>query len=377
MPNTLTAVIPTLYEAMRIVSRELVGFIPSVARDSNVERAALNQIVSFHKVPAMLAGNIAAAATGPDPDGVAIGSDTMSITKSRGVSFYWTGEEQVATGHSGQRENVLRDQFAQAMRTLCNEIEGDVAGLYLATARAIGTAGTAPFASTLDDAALVRKILDDNGTPMEDRHLVVSTRTGVNIRKLTQLTKANEAGGDAQLRRGVLLDLFGLGIRESAATKIHTAGTGTSVATAGAENTIGQTVIQMAAFTAGIYLPGDVLTISGHSYVAQAVDATANTITISEPGLRTNVANGTAVTRAINYEANVAFHRSALQLATRVPAMPEGGDAADDVVEVQDPHSGLGFQVALYRQRRRIAYEVGIAWGVKGVQPEHAALLIG
>ena len=37
--NNLTAIIPDLYEGMDVVSRELVGFIPSVFRNSGAERA--------------------------------------------------------------------------------------------------------------------------------------------------------------------------------------------------------------------------------------------------------------------------------------------------------------------------------------------------
>lgn len=34
MANSLTALIPSLYESLDIVSRELVGYIPSVALDA-------------------------------------------------------------------------------------------------------------------------------------------------------------------------------------------------------------------------------------------------------------------------------------------------------------------------------------------------------
>ena len=380
MANTVTAILPTLYAALRTVSRELVGFIPAVARDSRAERAAVDQTVSFHTVPTMSAANIAAANTlGPTASDTALTSDSMKITKSRGVPFHWTGEEQLGTGHSGMRPNVFQQQFEQAMRTLVNEVEADIAGLYKATSRAIGTAGTTPFASNHDVTADLKKLLDDNGCPAMDRSLVIDTSAGANVRKLTHLTKVNESGGDDALRRGILLPLNGFDIRESAQIKSHAKGDGATDTTSGTGNTKGVTTIQASAIAAGDYLPGDVISIAdvAGAYVVVSMNATANTITIAEPGLLETAPNGKAITLANNYTANIAFHRNSLQLATRAPAMPEGGDAADDVIEIQDPVSGLAFQVAIYRQRRQIAYEVGLAWGVKGVQAAHAALLLG
>lgn len=73
----------------------------------------------------------------------------------------------------------------------------------------------------------------------------------------------------------------------------------------------------------------------------------------------------------------MAFDRNAFLLASRTPAMPEGGDTADDVMNVTDPVSGITFQVALYRQYRQIRYEVGLAWGVASVKPAHSVLILG
>jgi len=99
---------------------------------------------------------------------------------------------------------------------------------------------------------------------------------------------------------------------------------------------------------------------------------------LNAPGVvKTVVADGEDLVILNNYRANMAFDRNALVLGARVPAMPEGGDAADDVMTVTDPISGLSFQVAMYRQYRRTAFEVGIVYGTKAVKSAHMALLLG
>jgi hypothetical protein len=78
-----------------------------------------------------------------------------------------------------------------------------------------------------------------------------------------------------------------------------------------------------------------------------------------------------------SYTDNVAFTPNALVLAARAPAAPEGGDSAVDSQMVVDPTSGIAFEVRLYHEYRRIRYEVGLAWGIGVVKPEHIALLLG
>ena len=90
---TLTGLIPTIYEAMDVVSRELVGFIPAVSKDSNAERAAVNQTVRSPVVGAMAAEDLSPAAYAADTPNQTINYVDMVITKARSVPFGITGEE--------------------------------------------------------------------------------------------------------------------------------------------------------------------------------------------------------------------------------------------------------------------------------------------
>jgi hypothetical protein len=384
MANTLSNLIPTIYAAKDTVLRELSGFITGVTRDASGETAALNQTIRYPVVPALAAGTIAPAATGPDPSATTQGSDTMTLNKIRSTSFYWEGEEQKGLGNL--YDVILRDQFAQAMRTLVNEVEADLAALYVNSSRAYGTAGTTPFDSSnkLSFMAQLLKMLQDNGAPTGDLQLVVNTTASAALRTLTELWKVNESGGGDLLRRGVLLDLMGFQIRESAQVKTHTAGTGSAYQVdLGANYAAGSKTIHVESGT-GTILAGDILTNTKtardtNKYVVKtgfAGDGDGD-IVLANPGIIVGWTDNDPLAVGSAYAANLAFSRSAIHLMMRVPAMPAGGDAADDVITVTDDQTGISFQVAMYRQYRRIAYEVGLVWGVKAIKPEAIITLLG
>lgn len=374
MANTLTSLVPDLYESLDIVSRELAGFIPSVTMDATAERAALNQAIRIPITPAAPAENVTPGQLPPDDGDQTISNIPFTITKSRMVPFRWTGEEQKGINTGPGYANLRRDQITQAMRTLVNEIEVDLGSLAYLSSRATGTAGTTPFASTLGDTAQVRKILSDNGAPLSDLQCVIDTTAGANLRTLAQLTKANEAGTTALRAQGTLLELHGFVLRESAGVARHTAGTGASYVTNGAL-TVGTTVIPVQTGS-GTIVAGDVVTIGNFKYVATSALSGGN-LTIGAPGLRENVATGSTVTLAAAYTANFAFSRSAIVLATRAPALPEEGDMADDRMMIQDPRTGMAFEVSMYKQYRRVRYEIAAAWGVQNIKPAHTAILLG
>ena len=381
MSNTFTSLIPAAVEALDIVSRELVGMIPAVYRDSSAERAAVGQSIVFPVVAARTAVATTPAAYGPTTVDTSAPGTAISISKSYAVPFYLTGEETKGTGQTVAKNAFLTGVIAQCMRTLCNLIEVDLATCGKEGAsRAYGTAGTAPFGSAADlsDTAGVALILDDNGAPISDRQLVLNNAAMNNLRaKQSNLVNS----GPDLLRRGILTQLGGFDIHQSGGLTKHTIGTGSAYAvnlTAG--YAIGKTAIAVDTGSNTI-LKGDIITNTKtgrdtNKYVS-ATDGTTTLLTLAQPGLKVAWVNNDTIAIGAAYTPNLAFSRQAIWLATRAPAMPDGGDAATDSTMLVDPVSGLAFEMREYRQYHQVAWEIGIAWGYSVIKSEHIAILLG
>ena len=152
----------------------------------------------------------------------------MTISKSQMVPVRWNGEETKGVMNSGLYPSVNSQRFAQAMRTLVNEVEADLAGLHIYASRAYGTATGTPFATAADlsDNAAMLQILEDNGAPTIDLHAALSSSMIANIRgKQSVLFKVNESGTSDLLRRGIIGEMQGAMIRNSAQIKRPAAGT--------------------------------------------------------------------------------------------------------------------------------------------------------
>jgi len=387
--NTLTGLIPDLYAAIDVVSRELVGMIPSVTRNVSAERAAVGENVVFPVTPQLPTFNVTPAMAVPEPADRTIGTDTMSITNSEGVEFGWTGEEQRGLNNGVGYLTIQADLFAQGLRTLVNKIEaGGVAAAAAAASAATGTAGVTPFATTVGDSAQVRKLLDDAGAPQSDRSLIGDTSMGAALRTLQNLTRVNEAGTMMTLRDGELLNLNGLSIKETGQPSMAlTYGTAAGATTTTAGFAKGATTIALASAGTGTIIAGDFISFAGDSRKYRVITGDTDTsnggnVIISAPGLIQPIpAVATAITVARPasgpYVRNVAFPRHAMHLIARAPALPQGGDLAMDRMLLTDPRSGLVFEVSLYPGYRKIRAEVAMSWGWKATKKEHIVALLG
>ena len=387
MANTLTNLTADLFVALDVVSREQVGFIPSVTIDADASRAAVGQNVRSFVAPAATASDITPGVTPPNDGDQTIGNHIITISKARRVPLRWNGEQTLAMNNNGPGQlNIKQAQLAQAIRTLTNEMEADLAGLHIAASRAYGTATTSPFVSDLSDPAQVRKILTDNGAPLSDMSMVINSTAGAKVRSLAQLNKANEAGSASLREQGVLLDIHGFKLRESAGIKRPAAGAMASATTTAAVLTVGQTVLPLATAGTGVVAAGDIITLANdtNKYVVASVSfaganpAAGDSITIAAPGIQlAQTSAARAITVIAVSSRNMAFERSAIVLATRMPALPEEGDLAVDRMSITDPRTGMTFEVALYPQYRQMQYEISAVWGVSMIKPEHSVILLG
>jgi hypothetical protein len=384
MSNTLTSLIPDVYSALDVVSRELVGFIPAVTRDPTTERAAVGQTVRSFVAPAVTASDITPGVTPPDDGDQTIGNLSLTITKARRVPFRWNGEQTLGVNNGGPGAlSIQQQQIAQALRALTNEMEADLAGQFIASSRAYGTAATDPFATDLTGFAQSRKILVDNGAPTSDMHMILSTSSGAVLRALPNLNRVNEAGNDTMLRQGLIGQVQGFDIRESGQVKRPVAGTAASATSNTAGYAVGATTITLASAGTGTIIAGDVLTFAGDTNKYVAVSGSADvsaggTVVLAAPGLvQALPASAKAITIVAQSSRNMVFARSALILAARLPALPDGGDLAIDRQTIVDPISGFAFEIAMYAQYRQMQYEISAAWGVKTIKTEHSAILLG
>ena len=377
--NTITGLVPDIYEALDIVSRELVGMVPAVSINASAATAQVGQKIRVDVEPEGNLVDVTPSMTVPEPTAQTSGFTDIIITKSKAAEFGFNAEDQLGLNSGPGYANVRAQKIAQAIRKVTNAVELDLTGLFSTMSRATGTAGTTPFGTAGDftAASFARKILKDNGGDI-DPQLVINTAAGATM--IGKQSTVDAAGSDSILRQGVLLDVAGMPLRESAQILTPAIGDSNGNFTSAATGfAVGTTSIPLITGADEI-IAGDVITFAGdaNKYVVTTGIDGPGTIVIAAPGLRKALAaSAVAVTSVAIAARNMCFARSALVLAARAPARPTEGDMAADVILITDPRSGLTMEFAMYKGYRKVRYEVALAWGVKNIKPEHTAILLG
>lgn len=381
MANTLTGLFPTIYAAFNVVSRERIGMIPAVSKDAQAEEVTINQVIKSPVVPKATVTDITPGNIAPSGQSENVDSVDITISKQKKASFHLTAEEEKGLASAGTVSKITMDRIVEALRELGNQIEADLAGLYVHASRAYGTAGNTPFATAddLTDLSNIGRILDDNGAPAMGRSMILNNATLAQLQgKQPSVFRVNENGDPMGRRMGAIGMLLNFDIGQSGqfAEHVKGAGSGYLINNAAGEG-VGQTELTVDT-GAGVVKPGDIITAAGdvNKYVVAVGGNGVTSITIGAPGLREAAANDTELTIGNNYTPNLAFSRDAFHLACRVPAVNDGGDQASDRTVLTDPISGLSYEFTRWPQYRQVSYEVAICWGVAAFNAEHAAILM-
>lgn len=385
---TISSLTELLYNARDRVAREAVGFIPSVTINSGSEGVSLGGTVkSLVTAQPTLNTSHTPATTVPAGDDTTISAEEMTIGQVSRTNIPLKGEVARQLSNVSMYGRVIEDLFAQHIRTHVNAIESHCGTVIKnASSRAVGTAGTTPFSTAHALIPQAGQILTDNGCPNDGmRSLILSTSAATNLKTLSHIYKVNESGGSDVLRRGALLDIDGCMIRQSAGVAAHTKGTlGGSPTITNAGFAIGATSLTLSSAGTGTIVTGDALSIAndtGNVYIVKTGDSDVSdggTLVLNNPGLRKATGASTrALTVAADYTANLMFHRAAVELVMRPPALPEGGDAAVDRTTLYDEVSGLTFEVAIYKGYGMNIMEFVCYYQAKVWKSDFVATLLG
>jgi len=376
MANTLTALAPVLYGAAQTVSAEPFGVISSIDARFDAKGVARGDTIKVPVAPLRVASSFTPAMTPTAGDDAVATTVAITMDTFDKVSWNLTGEEVSSLENGGNYQEWVRQTVAQGMRTLRNRAEAAASlAIKQGASRAVGTAGTTPFATTLDAFVDARRVLQDNGAPLADLQFVMNSAAGLNMRKLGIYQQAYQAGSDAERRSGRFLPQFGFSIGESAGISLHTKGTGASYVTSGS-TAAGVTDVALVTGT-GTVLSGDVVTFAAdanNKYVVNSGVAAPGTISLGRPGARTTIAAANAMTVGNSFTPNLAFERSAVVGIMRPPAIPANPTISQ--LAISDPFgmTYLMLDIAGYGMR---TWELHLAYTFKVVQSEHVAIVMG
>lgn len=310
--------------------------------------------------------------------------ENVSITLNnwKEVKFGLTDKELAYT-----KEQIINDHIVPATYAIANAIDVSLAKLY----RYVPWTSSIAATPAIGDVTSARKVLFNNGSPLEDLHMMVdgNVEAGLlNISNFVTGSGSGSAGVEAQLR-GHIGMRYGMEI--FANQNVQSATSGTFADTAGALNAdtaVGDTSLKIKSLTnADAFKIGDVIVITGDAqkYTVQTavtVAETVATVTVFPAIKQVNPADAVVTVvlpsgSGASKNQNLAFHRGAFALAM-APLSDLGGQLGARVGTVSDPITNLSIRSRLWYDGEHSTVKVGLdaLWGVKCLNPNLAVRCI-
>lgn len=388
MANTLTALMPKILARGLITLREMCMMPRLVNSDYSTDAAKFGSTIDVPVPTVQAAADVTPSNTPPAPASKSMTTVQIPLNKWKKTEFHLTDKE---LGEIDRNQSYYPMQAAEAIRALANQVNSDIFANYTGVYGYTGTAGTTPFAigsgnfaAPPTSATNLRKVLNQQVAPLNNRRAVLDFSAGANALSLPAFSNVQEAGDAGPKIQGSMGRKFGIDWYEDDIVPTHTTGAaGTVLLDDTVARAVGIKTLHMDGFTTKASV-GDVFTIAGdtQTYVVTAATdlATTDSDVSFEPGLKVAIpaADGNeAVTFKASHVVNLGFHRDAFAFANRPVADLGMFTGGSQITQLTDPVTGISIALEVSRQYHQTVWEFCILYGSKLVRPELAARLAG
>jgi hypothetical protein len=374
MANSFAVVMTNILAGALDTLREESPLLNVVEKDLNGSAAAKGDTVSVSRPVAQTASSVTPAATMPALADITPLNVTLTIDQWKASRFHITDKQfhEIANGNPQSP-----GQVAECARALANAVNAEVLGHYKEIYGYAGTAGTVPFATTLDALVAGRQVLNEQLCPDGARVGLLDYSAESNYLKLAVNQNAYQAGDNTLLVQGSLGKRMGFNLFRENQIPLHTAGTGTSYVVNGSHSAGATSLVIKTG--SGTVVAGDILAIENQTgtYTVITGVSAAGTIVIA-PGLASSAADGETVTIKASHRVNMLFDPAAFAIVTRPLAGPiEGAPQMGISQSMTDAKSGLSLRLDYMPGYHAAQWEMSILWGSKVIDPRRATRLAG
>ena len=372
MANTLTPIID------KLIARGL-----AVLRENAVMPRLVNSTYSAtardkgDTITVPIAADITAASVSPSNTLAAAGdttltSKTISLNQWKHAGFFLT--DQQITQIDVDTMNTL--QGDEAVRSLANNVDSYILGLYTGIYSQAGTAGTTPFASDLTDwTSGARSKLNTFKALMDDRAVVLDADAEGSAIGNRGLQDASWRGTTEGIVFGDIGYALGASwhLDQNIPTHTNSGGTPASWLVNQSDSAVGDTTVTI---DGGSIAPveGDIFTVAASTQQFVVSSYASNVITFA-PALTAALADNSALTFAASHVVNVAFQRNAFGFAM-APLM-DARLNSDSMQQVTDEKTGLTMRLEVSRQEKQWKFDYDVLYGATLLRPEAACRILG
>ena len=386
MPNDVTNVMPKILARALLSLRQRVIMPRIVNNDYALEARQKGDVINIPIPAALVASDVTPAPTPPTPASSAPGNVQITLANWKFANFNLTDKELVQVDAN---DVYIPMQMGEAIKALANAVNVSVMAEYKGIYGYAGVPGTTPFvAGTLAEIATVRRVLNQQLCPKQDRRVVLDHISEANAIQAAPFRDASQSNDARVIMEGEIGHKIGMDWFADDHTPTHTSTVfSAGAATVNGAHSVGVSTVSIAKATGSTALvKGDILTLGTdpQTYVvtADVTLAVGNTnvgispaLVLSKAGGET-VVNKTAPSSTNTSVQNLIFHRDAFAFASRpLLDVTSGLELGNRILSMPDPVSGIVLRLEVSRQFKQVVWELDILWGTKLVRPELACRL--